>query len=477
MSTPKQVDMEVDLAVIGSGPGGYTAAFRAADLGLTVALIEKYPNLGGVCLNVGCIPSKTLLHTAKVIDEADDLKGAGIQFEPPTINIKQLRLWKDKVVTRLTGGLSALSKKRGIEIVQGVAHFVSDHGILITQPNSSVFLDFKYAIIATGSQPNKLKNVKDDERIFDSTRALELKDVPNRLLIIGGGIIGLEMACIYSSLGAKVSVVEYLNQLMPETDEDLVKPLMAKLKKRCSAIYLATKVLEMQPREECIHVSFEGSEAPKSSDFDAVLTAIGRSPDLSDLDVAKAGITPDSNGFITVDQQQRTNVQNIFAIGDIVGPPMLAHKATHEGKVAAEAVAGYNTIFQPQAIPSVAYTDPEIAWVGLTEKVAKKRAIRYEKSIFPWAASGRALGMNRSDGLTKLLFDPQTKKLLGAGIVGVNAGDLISEACLAIEMGCESDDISLTIHPHPTLSETIPLSAEVHQGVVTDLYNPSKKKI
>ena len=283
------------------------------------------------------------------------------------------------------------------------------------------------------------------------------------------------MACIYSSLGSQVSVVEYLNQLMPEIDEDLVRPLAARLKKRCSAIYLGTKVLRIQPQQECIHVDFEGSKAPKSSDFDAVLIAIGRSPDLADLDVERTGITPCPNGFITVDQQQRTNVRNIFAIGDVVGPPMLAHKATHEGKVAAEVVAGHNTIFQPQAIPSVAYTDPEIAWVGLTEEVAKIGAIKYDKSVFPWAASGRALGMNRSEGLTKLLFDPETNKLLGAGIVGINAGDLISEACLAIEMGCEADDISLTIHPHPTLSETIPLSAEVHQGVVTDLYNPAKK--
>ena len=477
MSIPEKVDLDVDLVVIGSGPGGYTAAFRAADLGLKVALVEKYSNLGGVCLNVGCIPSKTLLHTAKIIDEADDLKRTGVKFEPPSIDIEQLRLWKTNVVSRLTGGLATLSKKRGVETVQGVARFLSDHRILIAQSDRNISLNFKHAIIATGSKPNRLANVPNDERIFDSTGALELKNVPNRLLIIGGGIIGLEMACIYSSLGSQVSVVEYLNQLMTDIDEDLVRPLTTRLKKRCSAIYLGTKVLGIQAKKECIHVDFEGSKAPISSDFDSVLIAIGRSPDLSGLDIEKAGITPCQNGFIAVDQQQRTNVRNIFAIGDVVGPPMLAHKATHEGKVAAEVITGHNTIFQPQAIPSVAYTDPEIAWVGLTEEAAKIEDIKYEKSVFPWAASGRALGMNRGEGLTKLLFDPKTNKLLGAGIVGINAGDLISEACLAIEMGCEADDISLTIHPHPTLSETIPLSAEVHQGVITDLYNSTKKDL
>jgi dihydrolipoamide dehydrogenase len=475
MNISKTIDIKTELVVIGSGPGGYTAAFRAADVGLNTVLVEKHPTLGGVCLNVGCIPSKTLLHTAQVVQEAKHLGTIGIDFGSPTIDLGRLRAWKNKVIDQLTGGLSILAKKRTVKTVQGLAHFSSDHHITVNCPDKDLTIEFDHAIIATGSNAKTIPGMPSDRRIMDSTIALELINIPDRLLIIGGGVIGLEMACIYLALGSRITIVESLGQLMPETDADLVRPLLARLKHQCEAIYLNTKVNKIDPQAKHITVSFEGVKAPQSANFDKILVAIGRFPDPTLLQIQNAGITSDSNGFIPVDNQQRTNVPHIFAIGDIVGSPMLAHKASHEGRIAAEVIAGRNIAFHAQVIPSVAYTDPEIAWVGLTENMAKNKSISYEKSMFPWAASGRALGIGRSEGLTKLLFDPKTKRILGAGIVGVNAGDLIAETCLAIEMGCESEDISLTIHPHPTLSETIAFSADVYQGTITDLYMPGKK--
>ena len=465
-----------DLAVLGSGPGGYTAAFRAADLGLKVCLIERYPVLGGVCLNVGCIPSKALLHAARVIEETREMRAHGIQFGEPTIDLPQLGGWKDKVVGQLTGGLSGLAKKRKVTVVHGTGRFASAHELAVTRPGeeSEVRVPFRQAIIAAGSQPVTLPGLPDDDRIFDSTGALALKNIPPRMLVIGGGIIGLEMATVYMALGSEVSIVEMSTQLMPGADPDLVKPLAKRLKKQSAGIYLNTRVraVEADPRE--LTVKFEGDKAPDSAAYDAVLVAVGRSPNGHHIAAEAAGVPVDDKGFISVDKQQRTNQEHIFAIGDIVGQPMLAHKATHEGKVAAEVAAGLKSGFEARVIPSVAYTDPEVAWVGLTETEATAKGIDYDKGVFPWAASGRALALARSEGFTKLLFDPATQQIIGAGIVGPNAGDLIAEVGLAIEMNCVAQDIGLTVHPHPTLSETVALAAEAFEGTITDLYLPRK---
>ena len=471
---PEAADFEVDLVVIGSGPGGYTAAFRAADLGLDTVLVEKDPTLGGVCLNVGCIPSKTLLHVARVIEETKELQAAGLDFDPPVINLERLRSWKEKVVGQLTEGLTVLAKQRKVTIIQGEGRFVSDHRIIVRSEEEDAVIDFRHAIVATGSEPVLIPDLPDDDRIMDSTRALDLADIPERLLVIGGGIIGLELATVYQALGSRITIVEMLNQLMPGTDTDLLRPLQKRLQNQCDDIFLETRVVGIEAHPDHLMASFEGPKAPAADRFDRVLVAVGRSPQVKPLQVGAAGVAIDSGGFIPVDTEQRTNVPHIFAIGDIVGQPMLAHKATHEGKVAAEVAAGHKSGFDARIIPSVAYTDPEIAWAGLTENEAQAQGITYEKGVFPWAASGRALSLGRSEGLTKLLFDPTSKRVLGAGIVGVNAGDLIAEACLAIEMGCEAEDVSLAIHPHPTLSETIALSAEAFQGTITDLYVPPK---
>ena len=464
-----------DIAVLGSGPGGYTAAFRAADLGLRVALIERYPNLGGVCLNVGCIPSKALLHAARVIEETREMTPNGISFGEPDIDIRKLCYWKKGVVTQLTEGLAALAKKRNVTIFSGMGAFRSDHEIVVTNDSKELILQFEKAIISTGSEPIRLPGIPNDPRILDSSAALSLQSIPERLLVIGGGIIGLEMATVYRALGSAVSIVEMASQLMPGTDPDLVRPLAKRLKSQCNEIFLNARVsqVDVDPVELVAH--FEGDGVPTSAPFDAILVAVGRTPNGNNVGAENAGVHPDGQGFIAVDHQQRTNQPHIFAIGDVVGQPMLAHKATHEGKVAAEVAAGQKTAFDARVIPSVAYTDPEVAWVGLTESQAKAQNISYEKGIFPWAASGRALALTRSEGFTKLLFDPQSNQILGGGIVGTNAGDLIAEIGLAIEMNCVAQDIGLTIHPHPTLSETVGLAAETFEGTITDLYAPKKR--
>ena len=467
---------EFDLVVVGSGPGGYTAAFRAADLGLNTALVEQFPVLGGVCLNVGCIPSKALLHAARVITEAEEMQAFGVSFGQPTIDLNRLRQWKQQIVGQLTGGLSGLAKQRKVTVLRGEGRFQSPNRLVVNDNGSATTVQFKQAIIATGSRPTQLPGLPNDDRIIDSTGALALADIPERLLVIGGGIIGLEMATVYAALGTDVSVVEMLDQLMTGADPDLVRPLQRCLKTQVSDIYLSTRVQSIEATDDALVVSFDGAEAPTEDRFDRVLVAIGRQPNGAHVDADRAGVSIDERGFIAVDRQQRTNVPHIFAIGDVVGQPMLAHKATHEGKVAAEVAAGEASAFDSTLIPSVAYTDPEVAWVGLTEHEAKAQSINYEKSAFPWAASGRALGIGRSEGMTKLLFDPDSHRILGAGIVGPNAGELIAEVTLAIEMGCEAGDIGLTIHPHPTLSETVALAAEAFEGTITDLYLPRQKK-
>ena len=464
-----------DVAVLGSGPGGYTAAFRASDLGLSVALIERYPNLGGVCLNVGCIPSKALLHAARVIEETREMAPNGISFGEPEIDIRKLCDWKKGVVTQLTEGLSTLAKKRNVTIFSGTGAFRSDHEIAVTNDTQELVLQFEKAIISTGSEPIRLPGIPRDPRILDSTAALSLQSIPERLLVIGGGIIGLEMATVYRALGSAVSIVEMAPQLMPGTDPDLVRPLAKRLKSQCNDIFLNTRVSRVDAGSAELVAHFEGDSVPTSAAFDAILVAVGRTPNGNNIGAENAGLHPDAQGFISVDHQQRTNQPHIFAIGDVVGQPMLAHKATHEGKVAAEVAAGQKSAFDARIIPSVAYTDPEVAWVGLTESQAKARNIAYEKGIFPWAASGRALALARSEGFTKLLFDPQSNRILGGGIVGTTAGDLIAEIGLAIEMNCVAQDIGLTIHPHPTLSETVGLAAETFEGTITDLYAPKKR--
>ena len=477
-STPKgDNDVSCEVVVLGSGPGGYTAAFRAADLGKKVVLIERYSTLGGVCLNVGCIPSKALLHTAKVITEAEETAHHGVSFGKPNVDLEQLRTWKaNDVVAKLTGGLAAMAKQREVTVVQGLGKFTSPHQMAVTGADGKVTkVGFENAIIAAGSQATKFPGAPDDERIMDSTGALALADVPKRMLVIGGGIIGLEMGTVYDALGSKVSVVEFTDGLIQGCDRDLVRPLQKRMEKRFEAIMLNTKVANMEAKKDGIYVSFEGvngnTEAPKGVEvYDRVLVSIGRRPNGLNIGAENASVAVDERGFINVDKQMRTNVPHIFAIGDIVGQPMLAHKATHEGKVAAEVIAGHKVEFQALVIPSVAYTDPEVAWAGMTETEAKAKGIAIEKASFPWAASGRALSIARTEGSTKLIFDKDTHRVIGAGIVGVNAGELLAEAVLAIEMGADAHDLGLTIHAHPTLSETVCFAAEMKEGTITDLY-------
>ena len=461
-----------ELVVIGAGVGGYTAAFRAADLGLEVTLVERWPVLGGVCLNVGCIPSKALLHVAKFIDEAEAMAHQGIQFGKPRINAIALRAWKNKVVDRLTGGLTQLAKQRKVNVVHATAKFESANRLVLDNGET---IDFRQCIIAAGSESIRLPGLPEDPRIMDSTAALELDPLPKRMLVVGGGIIGLEMACVYSALGTSVSVIEMTDALMPGTDPDLVRPFRKFIDKRYEKILLQTKVTSMRTTVPGIEVRYDGKKESGTELYDRVLISIGRSANGNKLDAQKAGVEVDQRGIIPVDKQMRTNVSHIFAIGDLAGGPMLAHKAAHEAKVAAEVAAGEKSSFDARAIPSVAFTDPEIAWVGLTETDAKRDGIEYEKARFPWAASGRALSLGRDEGFTKLLFDKGTGRVLGGGIVGPNAGDLIAEVGLAIEMGADATDISRTIHQHPTLSETVGFAAEAYEGTLTDLYIPRKR--
>ncbi|MEA2288033.1 MAG: dihydrolipoamide dehydrogenase, partial [Solirubrobacteraceae bacterium] len=468
-------DMHAEVVVLGAGPGGYTAAFRAADLGLKTILVERYERLGGVCLNVGCIPSKALLHVARVIAEAEEAKGQGIGFGDPQIDIDGLRSWKGSVVDRLTKGLGGLARQRKVEVVRGVARFTSPNVLRVEGPDGETTVSFDRCIIAAGSSSVRLPGLPDDPRIIDSTGALELEDVPDRLLVVGGGIIGLEMATVYDALGSQITVVELMDQLIPGADKDLIRPLQKRIEKRYEAILLKTRVAGIEAGDDGLRVSFEGDKAPEPQTFDRVLLAVGRRPNGRSIGAEAAGVLVDERGFIPVDRQMRTNVPHIHAIGDVVGEPMLAHKATHEGKVAAEVAAGHHAEFDAKAIPSVAYTDPEVAWMGLTENQAKEQGIDVEKASFPWAASGRALSLGREEGVTKLLFEAGTRRLLGAGIVGPNAGELIAETVHALEMGADAEDLALTIHPHPTLSETIGFAAEIAEGSITDLYMPKKR--
>jgi len=465
-----------EVLVLGGGPGGYTAAFRAADLGKRVVLVDREPALGGVCLNVGCIPSKALLHAAKVIAETKEMSENGITFGAPAIDLDKLRAWKQGVVGRLTGGLAGLAKQRKVTTIRGYGRFTSPHQLQVDlAEGGTTTVGFEQAIIAAGSQPATLPFIPAaDPRVIDSTGALELSEVPGRLLVIGGGIIGLEMACVYHELGAKITVVELLDQLIPGTDKDLISPLAKRITRAYENIYVETKVTGVQARPEGLMVSFDGPKAPATDTFDRILVAVGRSPNGKLIGAEQAGVAVDDRGFIGVSKQMRTNVEHIFAIGDVVGQPMLAHKAMHEGKVAAEVTAGKNSFFDARAIPSVAYTDPEVAWAGVTENEARAAGIEYGKGVFPWAASGRSLTLGRSEGLTKVLFDETTGRLIGCGITGPNAGDLIAEAVLAIEMGADAADIALSIHPHPTLSETVALAAEAFEGTITDLYLPRR---
>jgi dihydrolipoamide dehydrogenase len=473
----RAADVEAEVLVLGAGPGGYSAAFRAADLGKKVVLVERWPTLGGVCLNVGCIPSKALLHAAKVISEAEEMGHAGIGFTGPAIDLDKLRGWKDGVVKRLTGGLSGLAKQRKVTVVEGVGRFAGPNLVEVASGNGGGrTIRFDQAIIASGSEPVTLPFIPhDDPRVIDSTGALELDGMPERLLVIGGGIIGLEMATVYHALGAKVTVVELMDQIIPGADKDIVTPLMKWISARYENIFLKSKVTSVEAKSEGLVVRFEGGKAPEEDTFDKILVAVGRRPNGKAIGADAAGVQVDERGFIAVDKQMRTNVTHIFAIGDVVGQPMLAHKAVHEGKVAAEVAAGRNSHFDAKGIPSVAYTDPEVAWVGLTENEAKAKGIKYGKGVFPWAASGRSLSLGRDEGLTKVLFDEANERIIGCGIVGPSAGDLIAEAGLAIEMGADAADIGLTIHPHPTLSETVGMAAEMFEGSITDLIPPKRR--
>ncbi|WP_295859516.1 dihydrolipoyl dehydrogenase [uncultured Xanthomonas sp.] len=482
MSSGKPADIECRMVVLGAGPGGYTAAFRAADLGLDTVLIERYASLGGVCLNVGCIPSKALLHAAAVIDEVAHAGDFGVDFGKPKITLDKLREYKEKVVGKLTGGLASMAKQRKVRTVTGVASFVSPNELeIVGADGKTQLLRFEHCIVAAGSQAVKLPNFPwDDKRVMDSTDALELQEIPKTLLVVGGGIIGLEMATVYSALGSKVTVVEFMDQLMPGADKDLVKPLADRLKKQGVEVHLKTKAAEVKADKKGITVTFEAAtagEAPAlaATTYDRVLVAVGRAPNGKKIGADKAGINVTERGFIPVDRQMRTNVPHIFAIGDIVGNPMLAHKATHEGKLAAEVAAGEKKEWVARVIPSVAYTNPEIAWVGVTETEAKAKGLKVGVAKFPWAASGRAIGIGRTEGFTKLIFDEETHRIIGGAIVGVHAGDLLAEIGLAIEMGAEAEDIGHTIHAHPTLSESVGMSAEVYDGTITDLYIPKKK--
>jgi dihydrolipoamide dehydrogenase len=468
-------EFNYDVLVLGAGPGGYTAAFRAADLGQTDALVERYAELGGVCLNVGCIPSKALLHTAGVIGEAAAMEAHGVSFGEPSIDLDKLREFKDQVVGKLTNGLSGMAKLRNVEVIQGEGSFDGPNDVLVDTPDGQKRLTFRNAIIAVGSQSLELGNMPwGDPRLMDSTGALELEEIPERLLVVGGGIIGLEMACVYQALGSLVTVVELTPGLMPGTDPDLVKPLQRRINRQYEAIHLETRVTQIDVADEGLVAHFEGKHSGKEM-FDRVLVAVGRSPNGGKINAGAAGVEVSDRGFITVNEQMQTNAAHIFAIGDVVGQPMLAHKASHEGKVAAEVCAGEKSAFEARVIPSVAYTDPEIAWVGITEAEAREQGLKYGVGKFPLAASGRAIGIDRTEGFTKLLFDQSNNRIIGAGITGPNAGDLIAECALAIEMGAEAGDIGLTIHPHPTLSESIAMAAEVFEGTVTDLYIPKKK--
>ena len=474
-ATGRKADIECKLVVLGAGPGGYTAAFRAADLGMDVVLVERYPQLGGVCLNVGCIPSKALLHAAAVVDEAAHAASYGIDFGQPKIALATLRAYKDKVVGQLTKGLATMAKQRKVRVVAGSGRFVSANELEVQGDTGTQLLRFEQCIIAAGSQAMKLPGFPwDDPRVMDSTDALELAEIPKRLLVVGGGIIGLEMATVFRALGSQVTVVELADQLMPGADPDLVKPLADRLKKQGVGVHLKTKVVEAKAQKEGVACTFDGADVPKANVFDRVLVAVGRTANGGKLDAGRAGVQVSERGFIAVDRQMRTSAPHVFAIGDLVGQPMLAHKATHEGRLAAEVAAGERREWVARVIPSVAYTDPEIAWVGVTEIEAKAKGLHVGVGKFPWAASGRAIGIGRTEGFTKLLFDQATHRIIGAGIVGVHAGDLIAELALAIEMGCEAADIGHTIHPHPTLSESVGMAAEVFEGTITDLYIPKK---
>jgi dihydrolipoamide dehydrogenase len=468
-------DYHAEVMVLGSGPGGYTAAFRAADLGKKVALIERYAELGGVCLNVGCIPSKALLHAARVVSEAEEMSHFGLKFDKPKVDVPALRAWKDNVVTKGTKGLAGLAKQRKVQVITGVSRFISAHMVEVQTSEGRKTVSFDYAIIAAGSQSARIPGFPyDDDRLLDSTSALQLKDIPKRLLVIGGGIIGLEMATVYDALGSKITVVELLDGLIPGADRDIIRPLHKRIEKRYEAIYLKTKVTKLEATQHGLKATFEGEVAPQPQVYDRVLLSVGRRPNGKAINAEAAGVLVGERGYITVDRQMRTNVPHIYAIGDIVGEPMLAHKASYEGKLAAEVIAGHRAAFDARTIPSVAYTDPEVAWMGLTETMAKAQGVEVDKAVFPWAASGRARATGREEGITKMLFDKSTRHLLGAGIVGPNAGELISETVLALEMGADAEDIGLTIHPHPTLSETIFFSAEIAENSITDLYMPKK---
>ena len=471
-----KIDIHTKVLVLGAGPGGYSAAFRSADLGMDTVLVERYSTLGGVCLNVGCIPSKALLHTAEVINEVAELEVMGVRYTQPKIDLDKMRIGKDKVVAKLTGGLAALAKQRKVQVVNGVGQFESPRTLTVQTDDGLKRIEFEQCIIAAGSRPVQIPGFpNDDPRLMDSTGALALEDVPKRMLIIGGGIIGLEMATVYATLGAKVDIVELQDGLIPGCDRDLVRPLQKRLSKQVENIWLKTKVSDIQALKSGLKVTFDGDKAPDPQTYDRVLVSVGRVPNGKLIGAENAGISVDERGFIAVDQHMRTNVPNIYAIGDIVGNPMLAHKAVHEGHVAAEVIAGHKALFDPMTIPSVAYTDPEVAWMGLTETEANEKGIEIEKGVFPWAASGRALGIHREEGMTKLIFDAKTKRLLGAGIVGRNAGELIGETVLGLEMGADAEDIALTIHPHPTLNESIGMAAEMAEGTITDLMPPRKR--
>jgi len=467
-------DHHADVVVLGAGPGGYTAAFRAADLGLRVILIERYERLGGVCLNVGCIPSKALLHVARMLAEVEEAKGQGITFGEPQIDVDGLRGWKQSVVDRLTNGLDGLAKQRKVEVVRGRAAFTSPNVLSVEGADGATTVSFERCIIAAGSSATRLPGAPDDPRVIDSTGALELEDIPKRMLIVGGGIIGLEMATVYDALGSQITVVELMDQLIPGADKDLIRPLQKRITGRYEAIHLKTKVASIEAGDDGLRVAFDGDSAPEPQTFDRVLLAVGRRPNGPQIGADAAGVFVDERGYIPVDRQMRTNVPHIHAIGDIVGEPMLAHKASHEGKVAAEVCAGHAAEFDAKSIPSVAYTDPEVAWMGLTETEAKAQGVEVQKASFPWAASGRALSLGRDEGLTKLLFEPGSRRLLGAAMVGPNAGELIAETVHALEMGADAEDLSLTIHPHPTLSETVGFAAEMAEGTITDLYLPRR---
>ena len=469
-------EIKTEVVVLGSGPGGYAAAFRAVDLGKKVVLVEQYETIGGVCLNFGCIPSKTLLHVAKVISDAKDMSPFGVVFGKPILDIEKIRGWKNNIVKKLTDSLKILAQQRKLEIITGYGKFTTSNELLIENKATVVTkIKFDQAVVSVGSLPIKLLFIPDDPRIIDSTGALELNDIKGHLLILGGGIIGLEMATIYHALGVKISIVEMMDQLIPGIDPDVVKPLYQRIQKRYEEILLKTKVTKVEPKKDGLYVTFEGEKAPKEpKKYDRILVAVGRCPNGKSIDAGKAGIKVDERGYIPVNNQMRTNISHIYAIGDVIGQPMLAHKATYEGRLVAEVIAGKKHYNDARCIPSVAYTDPEVAWVGLTETQAKRNSIKYEKGVFPWVASGRALSLNRSEGFTKLLFD-ENRMIIGGSIVGVNAGDLIAEVALAIEMGCDAEDISLTVHPHPTLSETVMMACEMFEGTITDLMSHKQK--